>query len=468
MSGASTCVHVRSSGNTVRAIRVNGCGKGIYVESGTDNRVLAVTATENSVGIQVEGGPDNEIIGSFVGTDASGHTGLANNTGIVLEMGTANRVGGPETSDRNIISGNGVGIFSSSGRSYVIETNFIGTDATGDNALPNTGDGIQTRTENPNNFVIKGNVISGNGNHGINIGEGGGHTIIGNRIGTNASGTAALANGGDGIRDYSRGYMVIGGTAPSDRNVISGNGLNGIETTSYWGHNTIKGNFIGVAANGTSFLGNHGDGIRLSSSRSNIIGGTVVGEGNLVAGNTGHGIEIQSSDAQANSVRANSIHSNGGRGIELAGGANGGLAPPVIDSVSSGSVSGHTAPKCYPCTVEVFSDDEDEGRIYHGSSATNNNDTGTWTYAGPVTGPHITATITDAAGNTSEFSAPLSLPVGGIAELPNIAQGSANEADVPADSSSPSAPPYVSLAGGVAALVALAAGAWYARKRWER
>ena len=69
-----------------------------------------------------------------------------------------------------------------------------------------------------------------------------------------------------------------------------------------------------------------------------------------------------------------------------------------------GSVSGHTDPKCYPCTLEVFSDDEDEGRIYHGSTTTNDDATGTWIYASAVTGPNVTATVTDADGNKSEFS----------------------------------------------------------------
>jgi hypothetical protein len=58
--------------------------------------------------------------------------------------------------------------------------------------------------------------------------------------------------------------------------------------------------------------------------------------------------------------------------------------------------------------------------------------------------------------------------VGGIAELPDIAKGSTDKLESPADTSSPSAPPYVPLAGGAAALVALTAGAWYARRRWLR
>jgi hypothetical protein len=56
--------------------------------------------------------------------------------------------------------------------------------------------------------------------------------------------------------------------------------------------------------------------------------------------------------------------------------------------------------------------------------------------------------------------------VGGIAEPPDIAKGSTDKVESPGDTSRPSAPPYIPLAGGAAALVALTAGAWYARRRW--
>jgi hypothetical protein len=79
-----------------------------------------------------------------------------------------------------------------------------------------------------------------------------------------------------------------------------------------------------------------------------------------------------------------------------------------------------------------------------------------------VTGPNITATITDANGNTSEFSAPVAYTpptpqaVGGIAQLLELSGLSGRN--------------YTALAGGLAALalLALLAGAWYARRRWGR
>ena len=59
--------------------------------------------------------------------------------------------------------------------------------------------------------------------------------------------------------------------------------------------------------------------------------------------------------------------------------------------------------------------------------------------------------------------------VGGIAELPDIAGASGEEAGTPAGGSGWSAGNYAALAGGLAAaVVALSAGAWYARRRWIR
>jgi parallel beta-helix repeat protein len=192
-------------------------------------------------------------------------------------------------------------------------------------------------------------------------------------------------------------------------------------------------------------------------AHNNTVGGTAPDRGNTIKRTCGDvGVRVDGAAATGNTIRGNSIHDNLGKGIELVNGGNTGLAAPIIHSVV-GSVSGHTNPKCYPCTVEVFSDDENEGRTYHGSAATNDDATGTWSYPGAVTGPNVTATITDAGGNTSEFSAPVALspPVGGLAKLP--------------DASGSSGFNYTALAAlGGLALLALTAGGWYVRRRWVR
>jgi hypothetical protein len=76
----------------------------------------------------------------------------------------------------------------------------------------------------------------------------------------------------------------------------------------------------------------------------------------------------------------------------------------------------------------------------------------------PTPMPTITPTDTPTPG-----------PVGGIAELAGVASTSAENARTPAEGSGWWADRYAALAGGLsAAVLAVAAGAWYARKRWLR
>jgi hypothetical protein len=104
--------------------------------------------------------------------------------------------------------------------------------------------------------------------------------------------------------------------------------------------------------------------------------------------------------AVQNAVRGNSIHSDVGKGLETTSGGNTELPPPTIATVTP--VSG-TA--CANCTVDVYSDNLDEGRVYHGMTTANSS--GNWSFSTPVSGPYVTATATDASNNTSEFSSPL-------------------------------------------------------------
>jgi len=358
------------------------------------------------------------------------------------------------------------GIELSTNGGNTIEGNYIGTDVNGTAGLGNGEGGVRISGA-PDNTIggtadQARNVISGNGKGVLIVGSGAmGNLVQGNYIGTDGTGTASLGNGNGGVNIYSAPNNIIGGTVAGARNLISGNGTVGVlisDTGFTATANQVQGNYIGTQIDGTSPLANAQCGVRIWASTlfagNNTIGGTASGVANVIAYSTVSGVCVW--NTTGNTISGNSIHSNVGKGIDNGSGGNTELAPPIVDSV--GSASGHTDPKCYPCTVEVFSDDEDEGRIYHGSTTTNDDATGTWTYPGAVTGPNITATITDASGNTSEFSAPVAyspVPVGGIAELPAV--------------SGSSSPNYVALAApAAAALAALTAGAWYARRRFSR
>ena len=102
-------------------------------------------------------------------------------------------------------------------------------------------------------------------------------------------------------------------------------------------------------------------------------------------------------------MRGNSIHSNAELGIDNILGGNDELDPPVVTGF--GSVSGTACPGC---AVDVFSDDDDEGRVFEGTTTANGS--GDWTLDVFPQGPNVTATATDGSGNTSEFSAPVDAP----------------------------------------------------------
>jgi len=403
------CFKITSDGNTIKGLQIYNCIHAVGIE-GQNNTVGGSGSGEgndlsgNVVGVSMWGAAtnDNVVRGNHIDTMAAGMDGVRIGGGA-----HNNTVGGSSAGERNVISGGecAVSIWSNASGNTV-KGNYLGTDASGTAAI-HTHYGVSI--EGPNNTIGgtspgERNVISGNSWAGVSIGpDATGNKVEGNYIGTNASGTAAVPNGHGVFIGQMAENNTIGGSSPAERNVISGNSI-GVYMSLGFG-NSVKGNYIGTDASGTAALPNTADGVKIESP-NNTVGGSGSGEGNTIAFNVGHGVHVYYSTG--NAIRRNSIHSNGEKGIDNMSGGNKELAPPIVDS-ATGSASGHTNPKCYPCTVELFSDDEDEGRIYHGSTTTNNDATGSWTYAGAVTGPNVTATITDGDGNTSEFSAPVAV-----------------------------------------------------------
>ena len=123
-----------------------------------------------------------------------------------------------------------------------------------------------------------------------------GNQVQGNFIGTDASGASGLSNGLDGVNlsETTTTLNTIGGASIGARNVISGNMGSGISLTAGASSNQVLGNFIGTNASGTSALPNADDGVDLADSNTtgNTIGGTVAGARNVISGNTGAGVSL--------------------------------------------------------------------------------------------------------------------------------------------------------------------------------
>ena len=174
----------------------------------------------------------NLIRGNYIGTDSSGSHAIPNTYGILFDdRSNNNLVGGTVPGSGNLISGNtafGAYFYNNGTNTNFLVGNLIGTDATGHLAIPNES-GVWIDGATFMN-VIDSNIISGNHACGITIFASytDNNLITRNKIGTDISGLNPLGNGLDGIR-ISQGprYNLIGGTV-STANTIACNGKNGI------------------------------------------------------------------------------------------------------------------------------------------------------------------------------------------------------------------------------------------------
>jgi hypothetical protein len=398
----------------------------------------------------------NFVQGNLIGTDANGTAALGNGAdGIMIAGGAGNNtIGGTVAGAKNVLSGNtgsGISIIPILGigsSENVVQGNFIGTDVSGTLDLGNAGNGVHV-IDGANNTIggtisAARNVISGNNGEGVRIdgANATGNIVRGNYIGTSASGSADLGNRASGV--YIR-------RAPSNSvigNVVSGN--NGFAGVAICGNasvcgggdfgtqgnnasaNIVQGNFVGKTADGLGALGNSGYGLSIDGAANTVVGGTASGTGNVITNNGAAGVVVFNPPASRNAINGNSISDNGGLGIDLGGdgvtlndtgdgdgGPNNRQNFPVITSstnTSSTRIQGtlnSTASTSF--TLEFFANaacdpsGNGEGATLLGSTVVTTNSTGnasfdvTFEPTVPI-GQFVTATATDPAGNTSEFS----------------------------------------------------------------
>lgn len=300
-----------TAGNdAVWKVRISGSasnpqGAGIDLRS-SNNVVRGLIVQAWFDGIQVSGGAHNQVSGNLLGSAAPDDT--ANGNGVSLRFGaTDNRIGGTAPADRNVINGNGAGIYlTDPGTSdNSIQGNIVGPSAVGSPVRNYRGIQLYEPTVDPGpSFNLiggtdpgAGNVISGNETNGIDLlGPVSNNRIEGNLIGTTPDGTAAVGNLWAGVMLFAAPQQnVIGGTAPGAGNVISGNGIGIDIQTGGTDGNRIEGNRIGTNPQGTAAIPN-GGGIGITfSARGNVIGGETPAARNLISGNLGSAIGIAES-----------------------------------------------------------------------------------------------------------------------------------------------------------------------------
>ncbi len=364
---------------------------GILLSTASPTNVIGGSATNvissnGANGIEFSGASGNQVMTDNIGTDVTGTVALGNaQNGILITAGAAqNTIGGTATGGNdptggtfvrppqgNLISGNQAnGVLINGGATQnTLSGNYIGTTATGSTALGNTLDGVAIVGANNNSLLgctiqtqpfVFYNVISGNGGNGIRVTNSNGTTIQANFIGIGADNQTALGNALNGVLvEGTSANTTMGGPIPLG-NVDAANGENGILVQGTASFFTSYNTFCGLAAFQTyTYLGNHGDGMLITSTGGNIlirtnvvtengndgieiggaasgvrVAGNIVGldtSGNGAMGNVKNGIEVDGTahddiiggpQATFNIIPQNAISANGANGVAITSGAH--------------------------------------------------------------------------------------------------------------------------------------------------
>ena len=434
-----------------------GNGIGIDIGFGSGPNLIGGTTTSarnvisgNGTGVAIHdsGSSGNLIQSNYIGTDITGTTAVGNVTGVDISS-ASNTVGGsatpPGTPPGNVISGNtstGVSVCCAQGSGNSIRGNIIGATADGLTSLPNRSTGVflgqrlSTCTVGGTSAGDR-NLISGNSytssTQGVNcLGCGGSNVLIGNWIGVNITGAAALPNG-VGVY-YSQissptSSLTVGGSGAGTGNVISGNLQSGVYFSNYTG-GAVLGNLIGVAPDGITPMGNGRYGVE---GPTNTSGGTVGGTTGLTPGACAGSCNAIRFNALAGVsggypvIRGNRISDNGGLGIDL---GSAGVTPndspdslpqnfPLITSAIFNSGAGTTtiqgtlqSAASTSFDIDVFSNATidpsgyGEGDVYLGSATclTDTAGNGSWSLVAAGHPAKLTATASGNTWGTSEFS----------------------------------------------------------------
>jgi hypothetical protein len=404
-----------------------GSGAGNLI-SGNGNDGVLVSSSDSG-----PGSLSTVIQGNVIGLNAEGILALGNsNNGVEVDFGSGTLIGGPSAALGNVISDNQAGVYlQNSAIGVAIEGNNIGTDARGFKAIGNQYDGVLlSGAFNTVGGAASGdgNVISGNGrdgiSDGINAGSIGFNTIEGNLIGTDSTGTVALANNQDGIELGTLGD-IVGGTTAATRNVISGNSQYGLVIERSSTGILVEGNDIGTDKTGKQPLGNGSGGVQIQDNAfNNTIGGTAVKAGNIIAYNGQTGVAVTGS-AISNPILTNAIFANRNQGIVLSGSGDGLQVAPVlssaVDSSSSTSLQGTlTASPNTAYQIQVFANPAadpsgfGQGQTYLAAQTVTTNGSGVASFSFTIKptlapGEVVSATATSPSNNTSAFSADMTV-----------------------------------------------------------
>lgn len=408
------------------------------IESGMMNIISGNGFNGNNGGVIIYDSQNIKLQGNYIGSDITGTKAIPNNYyGAALVGVTNSEVGSKLNSGYNLVSGNNNrGILLVEATKNNISGNYIGIDINGEESLANKSDGIEIRGSS-NNIIGSiepqgGNIISGNNGNGILIkyAESEKNQIIGNIIGMNYNNEHFLPNDFNGVEIRGGSFNIIGGKNIEERNIIAGNGSNGVLIRSNSSSETQLLNIDELSLENliTAYINSP-----ISSSKRDKTLKLIKQEWNSVVSVKENidAVLSLSDSGNYNSIYGNSIFGNKILGIDLLEtnrenddedvdeGSNRGQNYPIIESVNGDGTNAtivynvNSSPENskYPLHIEFFiADTAGQGKTYIGSDEYLETDARTnksFVFAPSINigeGEYIVTTATDSTGNTSEFS----------------------------------------------------------------
>jgi parallel beta-helix repeat protein len=383
--------HDGSTGFQVSYNKVHDNGKhGIIFSRGCTQNVISHNQVYDNLehGIMLDrGSNDNTIADNLV---------YGNSDGVAIFQSSDNMVRNNTLRDNN----RGVRI----NATYDVTDVFDGI-STGNTVISNT---IQNNTqygvylyERADRNTIEQNLITGSTSSGVYI-KTGGNQIVGNDIRLNGTGVAII---GGVLTPFPPGGPPPAPALeqPGRNNMISGNTIADNDTTGIQlktAVHTLIGTLTpaGTPQDGNLIQTNGSYGVTMNTATTD----TMV-SGNTIQANGSDGVLVKDSASERNKISRNSISANGGLGIKLGSGANGGIVAPTISSAPGAATVAGKAPT--NAAVEVYRDPNGQGRTYVGSTTASG--TGDWSLALPAgDNPQaglLTAVAIAANGNSSAF-----------------------------------------------------------------
>jgi parallel beta-helix repeat protein len=325
--------------------------------------------------------------------------------GLVLDAGTQDAANPDLASTNNIVQGNrlynneGLGLRMVNASANQLVSNLLYGNGAGGASLErgstenvflsnrltsNNSHGLVVRgTANAN--VMTSNVITGNVGNGLYL-RSSDNLVNGNLIQGNQTSGIAFSRDQDATATLENNRLVT--------NTVTNNAKSGIDI----------GGAAGTLVEKNEVARNTEHGIALSDGAN-----TTMLRGNQVHHNTKYGIYMNGADVFGNTWSANQIYANEGGGIGFGSTVSGNITTPQIVSAEGCTVTG-TSREGW--TVEIYSDEGDQGHFYQGKTVAGAGGAFLFKASSAWQGVSLTAVATSPDGNSTLFSEPFAAPTG--------------------------------------------------------